>query len=258
MHELTAIILAAGKSTRMNSELPKVLHPVNGQPMLHYALQACRQAGVQTPLVVVGYGRDQVRSVFSQDRDLIWIEQLEQLGTGHAVLMCQKALADRRGEVLILAGDMPLIRGEVLAQLVATHRRVGAAVSLATTELSDPTGYGRIIRSANGELQGIREHLNCSEAELRIREVNPSYYCFDAAALLAVLQELRPNPPKGEYYITDAVHLLIAQGARTASLRGLAPEEATGVNTPDELALVHRLMLQRQRNTVACSSGRTA
>jgi bifunctional UDP-N-acetylglucosamine pyrophosphorylase/glucosamine-1-phosphate N-acetyltransferase len=148
VEETAAIVLAAGKSTRMKSDSPKVLHEVCGRPMLSYVLDACRLAGVDRLFVVVGYGRDVVIRAFEGEPDLVWVEQREQKGTGHAVQCCREGLADFSGGVLVIAGDMPLVRREVLASLIEARRASGDAVSIATTFLDDPSGYGRIVRDA--------------------------------------------------------------------------------------------------------------
>src|SRR5437588_5932410 len=143
---LTAIILAAGKSTRMKSKRPKVLHEICGRPMLEYVLRACYEVGCDRILVVVGHGKDEVISQFGHDRRIHWIEQTEQLGTGHAARMCESFLKAHHGDVFILAGDGPLIRGEVLRTLYQAHKDEKAAASMATAVLEDPTGYGRVVR----------------------------------------------------------------------------------------------------------------
>ncbi len=245
MRPLAAIVLAAGKSTRMRSELPKVLHAIHDRPMLAYVLDACFAVGVPEIHVVVGHGKQQVIDRFGDDRRLKWIEQSEQLGTGHAVMMAEPALRDFDGDVLIIAGDMPLVQARTLSDLVALHRRVGSMVSLATAELDDPDGYGRVIRDGGGRLQGIVEHRNCTPEQLRIREVNISYYCFDSVRLFDALRRISPDAGKGEYYITDVVHLLVADRRPAAILPGVAPDDALGINSPEDLERVARCMNRR-------------
>jgi UDP-N-acetylglucosamine diphosphorylase/glucosamine-1-phosphate N-acetyltransferase len=252
MKKLAAIILAAGKSTRMQSEMAKVLHPVCGKPMLNYALDACTGAGIERIIVVVGHQADRVKAEFA-DRDVSWALQAEQLGTGHAVLVCEDALKGFVGDVVILAGDMPLIRAATVKSLIDAHRAKNAAVSLGTTELDDPTGYGRIVRDNDGHLKGILEHNDCTPEQLKINEVNPSYYCFDCAALFSALHGVTPNAAKGEYYITDAVHILVGDGLPTASLPGLLPAETMGVNSQQDLATVEAVMLERTASENAAS-----
>jgi bifunctional UDP-N-acetylglucosamine pyrophosphorylase/glucosamine-1-phosphate N-acetyltransferase len=246
MKESAAVILAAGRSTRMVTDQPKVLHEACGRPMLAYVLDACREAGVKRILAVVGYRKDDVIAAMSEDYpEVIWVEQAEQKGTGHAVMSCRDDLADFDGNVLIIAGDMPLVRVETLKQLIAKHEDENSAVTLATAELDDPAGYGRILRDAYGNLQGIIEHTECNDTQLKIREVNPSYYCFDAQRLREALDQIRPDNVKGEYYLTDALHILIHSGHRAAAITAVAPAEAIGVNSRQQLAEVSKLMQYR-------------
>jgi UDP-N-acetylglucosamine diphosphorylase/glucosamine-1-phosphate N-acetyltransferase len=242
----TAIILAAGKGTRMESDLPKVLHEVLGRPMLRYVLDACRAAGCDRLIVVIGHGADLVRSTFADDgRDVTWVDQAPQLGTGHAVMVCREHLERLTGPVLVVAGDGPLIRTETLRELMAKHEESKAACTLATSVLSDPGAYGRIVRDERGELVGIVEHLDATERERRIREVNVSLYCFDAAALREVLPRLDNRNAKGEYYLTDALKLLRADGRRLAAVAAVPPEDVLSINTLDELREVERVLSSR-------------
>jgi len=172
-----AIILAAGKGTRMQSDLPKVLHEVCGRPMLAYVLEACHRAGCDHLIAVIGHEADRVRKVFEDlDHDVYWAEQAEQRGTGHAVRCAAEAFADHHGPILIVAGDGPLIRPETLRELMDTHAREQAACTLATSVLDDPGRYGRIIRSEDGQLERIVEYLDATDPQRQIREVNVSLY----------------------------------------------------------------------------------
>jgi UDP-N-acetylglucosamine diphosphorylase/glucosamine-1-phosphate N-acetyltransferase len=247
---LTAIVLAAGKGVRMKSELPKVLHEVCGRPMLAYVIDACRAAGCGRLLVVVGHSCEMVRRAFAGgDADLVWIEQSEQLGTGHAVMACAEQLQRLSGPVLVVAGDGPLIRPETLERLVARHVENGADCTLATSVLDEPGRYGRVIRSAAGELEGIVEFLDADERQRMIKEVNVSLYCFDADALRAVLDELDNNNAKGEYYLTDTIGLLKARGAKLTAVAAVPPEDVMSVNTREELEQVNRIMADRLQNS---------
>lgn len=245
MAEVAAIVLAAGKSTRMRSELPKVLHEVCGRPMLSYVLSACRLSGVDRILVVVGHEKERVMDRFSADRDLTFIEQAEQHGTGHAVMCCREALSGFDGSVLVVAGDMPLVRRETLAELVDIRAERGDALTIATTELDDATGYGRIVRDAKGQLEAIVEHRDCTEKQLAIAEVNVSYYCFEAAKLMKGLSRLTPNPTKGEYYLTDLVKMFRADGDGVSAEVKVQPSDAFGINSRLDLAMVSRAMQDR-------------
>ena len=243
---VTAIILAAGKGTRMKSDLPKVLHGVCGRPMLAYVIDACAEAGCDRLITVVGHAAEKVRQEFANYHPgLRWAEQTQQLGTGHAVMICGKELADLSGPVLVVAGDGPLIRGATLKKLLDTHARWQAACTLATSILPDPARYGRILRDAAGELTGIVEYLDATEAQRAIHEVNVSLYCFDAAALRDVLPRLTNHNAKQEYYLTDTLGLLRSSGKRVAAVAAVPPEEVMSINDPQELREVERILSQR-------------
>lgn len=244
-----AIILAAGKSTRMVTEMPKVLHEVCGRPMLAYVIEACRTAGVQRIVCVVGYKKDDVIAAFNGEPEVSWVEQREQKGTGHAVQVCREVLEGFDGNLLVIAGDMPLVRAETLELLLRTHERENAAVTLGTGVLEDPTGYGRIIRDEYGNLEGIVEESDCTPEQRKITEINPSYYCFDKKQLFTALEQIKPDNVKGEYYLTDALKILAQSGLRALAIRAVAPEEAIGVNSREQLVEVGRIMQNRiQRN----------
>ncbi len=240
-----AVVLAAGRSTRMKSDRPKVMHDICGQPMLAYVLGACRAAGIETIYVVVGFGKEQVIEHFRGEAGLRFVEQAEQKGTAHAVSMCAPFLTGYAGDVVVIAGDMPLVRSETLRALLESHRAAAAAASIATTVLADPTGYGRIIRDPAGGFDRIVEHRDCTPEQLAIREVNPSYYCFDSTALLEALPQVRADNAKGEYYITDVLTILRQTGRLVQAVVSLPAEDATGINSRVELAEVTALMQRR-------------
>lgn len=241
----TAIILAAGKGTRMKSEKPKVLHEVCGQPMLAHVLTACRQAGCDRLICVIGFGAEKIRSAFAGEKDITWVEQTQQLGTGHAVMVCSDHLANLEGPVLVVAGDGPLIQGETLQQLIAAHTASGAACTLATCILEDPMAYGRILRDKNSNLLGIVEHLDATEAQRQIKEVNVSVYCFDARRLREVLGRLSNDNAKGEYYLTDALELLRSAGHALAAVPAVPPCDVLSINDRVQLSQVNALMQER-------------
>ncbi len=245
LSEVAAIILAAGKSTRMKSDQPKVLHEICGKPMLGFVLSACRLAGVDRLVVVVGHGKDAVIERFADQPDVQWVEQKEQRGTGHAVQCCQKALSDFRGSVLVIAGDMPLLRRNTLASLLESRDQKDDGATIATTTIENPTGYGRIIRDRDDNLEAIVEERDCTDEQRKINEVNPSYYCFDAELLFNALDQVRPADGNGEFYLTDAIRILREQGKRVSASVRIAAEEATGINSRIDLACVNRMMQDR-------------
>ncbi|MBI1375453.1 MAG: NTP transferase domain-containing protein [Phycisphaera sp.] len=245
---LEAIILAAGKGTRMGSDLAKVLHPVADRPMVDWVLDACEAVGCRRNVVVVGHQADAVRDALSDRATCVFVEQTEQLGTGHAVMVTEPAYPDaasRATDVLVLCGDGPLIRTETLQTMLDTHRAAHAAATLATAVLDDPTGYGRIVRDDAGRFERIVEHKDATDAERAIHEVNPSYYCFDAAALFDTLSRVTNDNAKGEYYITDVLGLLIEAGERVEVIDAVPAEDVLSINTPEQLAEVDAILRQR-------------
>jgi bifunctional UDP-N-acetylglucosamine pyrophosphorylase / glucosamine-1-phosphate N-acetyltransferase len=242
----TAIILAAGKSTRMKSKRPKALHEVCGKPMLHYILQACYDAGVSRAIVVVGHGKDEVMACFGGDKRVHFVEQTEQLGTGHAARMCVPELQKLHGDVFVLAGDVPLLRGQVLQTLLRAHKDEHAAASMATAVLDDPTGYGRIVRDAAGEFVEIVEQIDCTPEQREIREVFPSYYCLKVDELIFALSKLsNETNKKGEYYLTDVYGILRNAGKKIAAVQAATYEDVLAPNTRQQLVEADGVMQDR-------------
>lgn len=241
-----AIILAAGKGTRMQSDLPKVLHEVAGRPMVWWVVQACKEAGTDLCVVVVGYKGELVREALSGESGIAFVEQTEQLGTAHATQMAEPAFANRAlGDIFVLAGDGPLIRGKTLARLLEVHRRTHAAATLATSVIDDPTGYGRIVRADDGSFNAIVEQKDATDAQRAICEVNPSYYCFRGDTLFKTLDQVGSNNSQGEYYITDAPGLLKQQGQTVTVIDAVPPEDVLSINTLEQLAEVDRILRAR-------------
>jgi bifunctional UDP-N-acetylglucosamine pyrophosphorylase/glucosamine-1-phosphate N-acetyltransferase len=240
-----AIILAAGKGARMKTATPKVLHKVCNLPMLTYVLEACREAGCDRLICVIGFGAEEIRAAYADQKDIVWVLQEQQLGTGHAVQVSLPALADLEGEMLVLAGDGPLVRPETLSQMLSVHRRRHSACTLATSILNEPEAYGRIIRDETGELEGIVEYLDATAEQARIKEVNVSLYCFDTALLRQVVGQLRNDNAKGEYYLTDTLGMLRGRGHTITAVPAVPPEDVLSINDRVQLAQVSRLMQQR-------------
>jgi bifunctional UDP-N-acetylglucosamine pyrophosphorylase/glucosamine-1-phosphate N-acetyltransferase len=245
MAERVAVILAAGVSSRMNTKLAKVLHEVCGRPMLSYVLDACRQAGFGRIYAVVGFGAEQVKEQFGEAGDIVWVQQDEQKGTAHAVLCCKEHLADFGGQTLILCGDGPLIRAETLKTLMEKHEAEHSSATLATAVLDEPAGYGRIIRDSYGNIQGIVEDSDCSGEQRHIKEINPSYYLFDNKVLFEALEKVKPDNVKKEYYLTDALSVIITSGHKVVAVTAVRPEEAKGVNSRAELSEAGKIMQRR-------------
>jgi bifunctional UDP-N-acetylglucosamine pyrophosphorylase/glucosamine-1-phosphate N-acetyltransferase len=241
-----AIILAAGKGTRMGGDLPKVVHEVAGKPMVHWVVQACKQAGVSRCVVVVGYKGDLVRQALAGETGVEFVEQTEQLGTGHAARMAEPLFTNAGNvDVFVLAGDGPLIRPQTLTALLQLHRERKAGATLATAILDDPTGYGRVMRDARGGFEAIIEQKDANSDQLAIREVNPSYYCFVAGDLFASLARVRNDNKQNEYYLTDVPAMLKRQGKPVCVIDAVPAEDVLSINTPDQLAQVDAILRQR-------------
>lgn len=256
MSETVAIVLAAGKSTRMKSEVPKVLHPVCGRPMIEYVLDSAREAGVSRIVVIVGHRSDLVRAALKHHPDVHFAEQTEQKGTGHAVMMCEPLLRDHTGPVLILAGDTPLIQGSSLRALLEERVNRDAACVIGTADTANNEGLGRIVRDASGNFQCIVEQKDATPEQRAITEINTGCYAFSGPLLFSSLQKVRPNNSQGEYYLTDGPRILMDEGHRVAARCSITIEEALGVNTRTQLAEV-RATVQKRIQTQLMLAGVT-
>ncbi len=237
-----AIILAAGKGKRMASDLPKVLVTACGWPLVRYVIDAVRAAGVERIVVVVGFRGELVRKELAGEPGVSFVEQTEQLGTGHAVMMCRDVLAAHAGPVLILTGDSPLTQASTVQALLDEFAARRPACLLGTANKPDPTGMGRVIRDADGQFSQIVEEKDATPAERAITEVNMSYYVFSPADLLASLEKLTDNNAQGEYYLTDCPGVLKAEGKTVLALAALRPCETLSVNDREDLAIVETEM----------------
>ncbi len=239
-----AIVLAAGKGTRMFSDLPKVLVPVRGKPMIRYVIDALHGAGIEKICVVVGYQADLVRCELADVPGVEFVLQTEQLGTGHAVMACREQLAAHAGAVLVVAGDSPMLRSSSLQQFLVEFRSREASCLLGTVEKEDPTGLGRIVRDADGKFVAIVEEKDATPEQRELHEINASTYLFEADALLQSLESLTDTNAQREYYITDCPSILLKAGRRVAALKALQPCEALSINTVDDLKQVEVAMEQ--------------
>ena len=240
-----AVILAAGKSTRMKSEVPKVLHPVCGRLMIDYVLDAARAAGVTKLVVVVGHKADLVRKSLAHHADVTFAEQTEQKGTGHAVMMCETALTGHNGSVLILAGDTPLLQGASLKALLDAQSGEKAACVIGTAKTINNAGLGRVVRDSAGAFDCIVEHKDATPLQRQITEINTGCYAFSTPLLLQSLRKLKPNNVQSEYYLTDCPRILMDEGHKVAASCSLTLEEALGVNTRVQLSEVQTSIQMR-------------
>lgn len=229
-----ALILAAGKGTRMKSDMAKVLHVLEGKPLLYYSLEAARDAGAQKIIVIVGHQSDKVRESFL-DPDLIFVEQMPQLGTGHAVMQAREVLCDYKGLTVILCGDVPLLKSETIRLLIHHHRDAQACVTVLTTEPPGPHTYGRIVKNHQGEILKIVEHRDATEAERNIMEINTGIYCVDTPFLFSALAQVKNDNQQKEYYLTDIVEIARRDGRKVHAFLTADYVEVMGINTFEEL-----------------------
>jgi bifunctional UDP-N-acetylglucosamine pyrophosphorylase/glucosamine-1-phosphate N-acetyltransferase len=244
--EVTAVVLAAGEGKRMLSGRAKVLHELAGRPLLDHVLGACEEAGVPRAVVVVGSRREQVEDwlALRQDSDmrLATAVQAEHRGTGHA-LLCALPAIESLGptrELLVLCGDAPLLRPTTIRALLALHESGGAGATILTADLADPTGYGRIVRDARGEVARIVEHRDATPEERALHEINSADYVFDRAAVTAALARVRDDNDQGEIYLTDTIAVLKSEGRPILALKVDDAREVLGVNTQEQLAEAER------------------
>jgi bifunctional UDP-N-acetylglucosamine pyrophosphorylase/glucosamine-1-phosphate N-acetyltransferase len=240
------VVLAAGQGKRMHSDLPKVMHRVAGKAMVEHVLDTAAQVADATPVVVYGHGGERLREGLAH-RELVWAEQAEQLGTGHAVAQTLNALPDQ-GLVLILYGDVPLTRASSLASLLSAAATSGFAVL--TVRLSDPSGYGRIVRDAADNVARIVEHKDASSAELALTEINTGIMAIDVARLKRWIPQLGNSNAQGEYYLTDCVEMAVAEGVAVKGVLIDDADEALGVNNRRQLAEVERIFQRRAANAL--------
>ena len=241
--QTAAIVLAAGAGTRMKSDKPKVAHEVLGKPLVNWVLDAAEEAGIERLVTVVGHKREQVIPLV-EDRAEIVVQE-EQRGTAHAVLSCSDALAGFEGSLLVLSGDCPLITSETMKALIDMRESNDAAVVVLTMEMADPTGYGRIIREADGSVARIVEQKDASPEEAAVTECNSGFYCFDAKALFEALGQVGSDNAQGEFYLTDVLEISRNAGRAVLALPAKDPNECLGINTREQLAAVEEIARAR-------------
>ncbi len=245
MTRVKAVILAAGKGTRMKSELPKVIHEALGKPMVEYSIEAAQGAGAELSdiCLVVGHGADQVKKTVGDK--VTYVIQEEQLGTGHAV-KCASEFIGTDGLTMILCGDTPLIKGETLKKLVDTHIEEGNAITVLTAVVDDPTGYGRIIKDSWGKFVKIVEQKDATLEEQRVDEINSGMYIFNSDILTTALSQLNNNNKQGEYYLTDTIEIVKSQGLGEVSTMVINDvDETKGVNSPEQLREAEEILKRR-------------
>jgi len=247
MKNLSVLVLAAGQGTRMKSVLPKVLHPVCGRPLLEHVLNAAQALQPEHMAVVLGFARDQVKQALGERgwSDLEIVVQPQPRGSGHAVLMAKSWLKKRRGTLLIVYGDTPLLTPATLKAFVDAHKRSKKAGTFLTMDVANPAGYGRMVLDGSGDIVRIVEHKDATAQERAITCVNSGVVCWEIAALLKALPKLKPNNAKHEYYLTDVAAILRAQGKPVGVFNASNPQETLGVNHRGELAEAEGVLRQR-------------
>ncbi len=246
--ELKTVILAAGMGTRMKSELPKVLHEIDKKPLAQYVREAALGAGAGSVCYVVGYKRDMVKERL-KDEGVSFAVQDKQLGTAHAV-KCARDYIGNTGDVMILCGDTPLVSAHTLKKAVEHHRAQGNSVTVLSAVLEDPSGYGRIIRDENGSFLKSVEHKDASEEELKVREVNAGIYVFDAASLIEALDLIKNDNAQGEYYLPDALGIILSKGKKADAFVIEDTDEILGVNDREQLKVAADIIAKRKAQNV--------
>jgi UDP-N-acetylglucosamine diphosphorylase/glucosamine-1-phosphate N-acetyltransferase len=236
------VILAAGLGTRMKSDKAKVLHEIHGQPMIHYVVSSACQIAPDGIVVVVGHQAERVEAAVRSNHEARFALQAEQLGTGHAVNCALDALPEDATDIIILCGDVPLIRAETLKQLWEDHTTSGRTLTVLGVEMENPKGYGRLLLDETGNFTGIVEEADATQAQKSVRLINSGIYCVERTFLARALGEVRADNVQGEYYLTDIVGIGYAGGLPMGVLTGTDAGEVIGVNSPEELKIVTDLM----------------
>jgi bifunctional UDP-N-acetylglucosamine pyrophosphorylase / glucosamine-1-phosphate N-acetyltransferase len=244
MNEVGVIILAAGQGKRMKSALPKVTHRLGGKPLLLHVLDRAWRLDPGQVTIIIGHNGEAVKQIYPND-DVTWVVQDRQLGTAHAVLCSKNSFGAFSGDILILSGDVPLITERTLKAIIHRHRERNAALTLATVSFKEPRGYGRILRDAGGQIAGIVEEPDATDAQRQIEEVNAGIYVAAAPFLFPALQAITNNNEQGEYYLPDAVTIGLKQGKRIATVTVDDPREVMGINTREELAQMEKTLQER-------------
>ncbi len=245
MNKIAAIILAAGKGTRMKSKLVKVLHPTAGRPMISWPVDAARTAGAAPIVLVVGHQADTVKNCFKNDSDIVSAMQEEQLGTGHAVSCAADALRSFKGTIMILCGDTPLLRASTLVDMVEFHRSNKSSVTVLTAIMNDPYGYGRVIRDGSGQVLRIVEQKDATQEELAVQEINSGIYCMESEFLFSNINSISSDNAQGEFYLTDLISMANRQGVTCLAKSADDTDEIMGVNDRAQLAEAGRILRQR-------------
>jgi len=245
VRSLATVIMAAGKGTRMKSDLPKVLHKINDRPMVHYVIDLANALHSTKTVLIIGHKRELVEQACAQ-LDVGFAVQEPQLGTGHAVQMTESALADHEGDVLVLSGDVPLLTLATLKELVDVHQKQEATATLLTSVLDDPSGYGRVMRDETEAVYKIVEHKDANEVELAVDEINVGIYIFNSAELFRALKMIKNDNSQGEYYLPDVVSIFISEGNKVFAVKTNNFDETRGINNIEQLKEAETILAGRR------------
>ena len=243
MEDIAIIIMAAGKGKRMKSNLPKTLHKLCGKPILDYILETVNQIKAKRKILVVGHKSEKIKELMRNKIE--YVEQLEQLGTAHAVLQTKDLLSNFRGDVLILSGDVPLLTTDTIKKLLKYHKAKNYSCTLISTVLEKPYGYGRIVRDEEGRITGIIEEADLPEDKKGIKEINAGIYCFNKIDLFQALGKIIPDNKQKEYYLTDTVKILLRDGLKVGSIKVDDCKEVLGINNRIDLVNATRQITKK-------------
>ncbi len=248
MKSFSTLIMAAGKGTRMKSDLAKVLHPLMGRPMIHYVIAIAKSLGSERIVAVIGHQKEKVRTQLA-DENIEFAVQEPQLGTGHAVMQAESYFDGYDGTLLVLSGDAPLLKEETIRQLLQLHETERATATILTAVLPDPTGYGRIIRRSDGSVQKVVEQKDAGDAEKSVKEINSGIYVFSSSPLFAALKNVRNDNAQKEYYLPDVIPIFLANRQKVCAMTAPDFLEISGINTIEQLEEAETILTQRVRNT---------
>ncbi len=245
LRDTIAVVLAAGLGKRMRGQMPKVLSELRGKPLVQWVIEAIHSAGIKRIIVVIGHKGELVQGALAgEDVEFVW--QHELLGTAHAVMQARSQLEGHSGEVIVFLGDVPLIQTETIYQVVVLHRDKSAAATILSADLPDPSGYGRIVRQADGMVERIVEDRDADDKVKAIKEINSGLICFSTPALLSALDEVSNDNAQGEYYLTDVAEIFRARELPVAAWKADNPIEIAGVNSPEQLAALEDAAVCRE------------
>ncbi|NOX38118.1 MAG: NTP transferase domain-containing protein [Calditrichaeota bacterium] len=244
MSGLSTVILAAGKGKRMKSDLPKVLHPLNGRPMIHYVIDVAEAIGSEKIVLIVGHKKEMVMEA-TRERPVEYVVQEQQLGTGHAVLQTRPLFENYNGSILVLSGDVPLLQASTLKRLIDIHQKERPLATLLTANMEDPTGYGRIVRDERGFVKQIVEEKDASPEIKQIKEINVGIYIFESQPLFETLPLIKNDNQQGEYYLPDVIKIYVDRGEKIAAVLTPDVEETHGINNVEQLRHAEAILRKR-------------